>query len=392
MNALKEELKLEDSFTDESFNGDNKSWNEEISHLKSFAGNLLPKLFVDHKGPKLVDNKINANPVIIRFLKRDIRINNKLNANEHANKHESSLKRRNVEKHGKENVTIHNCDHCQYTCSLKKYFNQHRSEIHGDVSNKRTKVYKISVLSYKCENCNYSSSSLSSLNRHKNKSHSELISHQTLYKCKKCQYTCTRNYNLTKHYKTAKHNLEESFFNSTEYKFKCNECVRKFKQVKLLNRHVKDVHRRLKIFYCDKCKYTASHPIRLKDHVKAVHEGIRDYSCDLCNYATYQKSNLNVHLKRIHKIVHAKTKSFKCDKCSYSSVVKRNLISHKYKTHGDVSQPIERYKCDLCKNNSESTDKEYSTKSNLRRHIKKMHTKPKDLICNQPKGKYKCDL
>ena len=64
---------------------------------------------------------------------------------------------------------------------------------------------------------------------------------------------------------------------------KYNLCDYKCSNNSHLNRHIKDVHLKLKDTKCNynECKFTCSQKSHLKHHIKMVHLQIKDF---ICNY------------------------------------------------------------------------------------------------------------
>lgn len=119
-------------------------------------------------------------------------------------------------------------------------------------------------------------------------------------------------------------------FNKTK-SLRCIECGYTFKYKSLLQKHVKEVHQRIKDFQCDYCNYAASRLSHLNTHLNLVHSSrkkvsneIKNLKCEECQFRCACKGSLNRHIRAVHSGV-----NFKCDTCTYSSSRKDLLKRHK---------------------------------------------------------------
>ena len=97
-----------------------------------------------------------------------------------------------------------------------------------------------------------------------------------------------------------------------DLQFICAECQLKTTTKRLLQTHVREVHKVNKIYQCDQCEYTGT--LNGFNNHKQIHLGIW-YQCDMCQYKTLKKGRLNEHVK----LVHFKGDLHRCDQCNYAS-------------------------------------------------------------------------
>ena len=89
----------------------------------------------------------------------------------------------------------------------------------------------------------------------------------------------------------------------------------------------------------------------------AIHEEQRNYKCDSCGKSLTQSQNLKRHIK----IIHEWKRNYICDSCEKSftvlGLIHINIVHVGQKDH----------KCEFC-------EKSFGTASNLKAHIKRIHT------------------
>jgi hypothetical protein len=156
-------------------------------------------------------------------------------------------------------------------------------------------------------------------------------------------------------------------------RFKCNLCEFKCRSNCDLQRHIKQVHEKIKDFECENCEYKCCTNGHLQIHIKRIHKKIKDFECELCEYTCSSNGDLQTHIKTVHD----KIKDFECDKCEYKCSLNGVLQRH-IKT---VHDKIKDFECDKC-------EYKCSTNGDLQTHIKMVHDKIKDFECD--KCEYKC--
>lgn len=144
-----------------------------------------------------------------------------------------------------------------------------------------------------------------------------------------------------------------------------DQCDYQCSSNKLLKKHVKAVHDKIKDNICpyEECGFSASSKGDLKQHLKAVHDKIKDVECDKCEYKCSDRSSLKIHIKAVHD----KIKDFECSQCDYICSTNSLLTCHVKAVHDKIKD----FECEQC-------DYKCSDSCSLKRHIK---------ICT---GKLKC--
>ena len=183
---------------------------------------------------------------------------------------------------------------------------------------------------------------------------------------------------------------------SGERKFVCKVCGKGFKNKGSLSVHA-SVHAKIKSFECnvEGCTKKYVNQSSLNQHTKAVHEGVC-HECPECGRRFGVKSHMTKHFS----IVHEEKKPFKCAQCGKQFSVNSNLTVH-IKT---VHNKIRSFKCEHCKKSfgeasNRKTHIEFVhfnihypciwqncshqavTKSQLKYHIRRTHTKEWSLEC-----------
>ena len=181
-----------------------------------------------------------------------------------------------------------------------------------------------------------------------------------------------------------------------ERKNVCKVCGKGFKTIQKLSAH-SITHTKMKAFKCPEvgCSKSYAGSGGLSDHKKTVHEG-RYYECPECGKRFGKKSSMTLHFKGVHK----EEKPFKCAKCGkkfgrssvlkvHVEIVHNKIRSHKCETckqsfgsvsarkvHMDIVHSHIRYPCTW-----QGCSHQASTKSHLKYHVRRAHTKEWSLEC-----------
>jgi len=136
--------------------------------------------------------------------------------------------------------------------------------------------------------------------------------------CDLCDFTTSLNSRLTKHklqvhegrtetchlcgkvVKELRHHKRRGCpFMERKERLNCDHCDKTFAQRDALNRHIRNVHFKIKDKSCDQCSYTTSEGFNLRMHKARVHEGRKvTLTCPLCNKRV---NNLAWHTQQYHK-------------------------------------------------------------------------------------------
>ena len=142
----------------------------------------------------------------------------------------------------------------------------------------------------------------------------------------------------------------------------CTVCRKELATKWSLNRHISEVHDKLKEFECEEngCDAIFSQKQALDKHIKIVHLGEKILQCQYCDNWFSQSGNLRIHIETVHE----KKKPFWCDICQKGISAKRAYEDH-LASHSEKKEKI----CSICQ-------KAFKTQTNVNRHVKKMHKKP----------------
>ena len=96
-----------------------------------------------------------------------------------------------------------------------------------------------------------------------------------------------------------------------------------------LDKHIKQVHNKMKDYQCEQCSYVCSQKEDIDKHIKQVHSKIKDYQCEQCSYACSIKDDLDKHIRQVHN----KLKGYQCEQYSYVCSQKEDLDKHIKQAH-----------------------------------------------------------
>ena len=108
---------------------------------------------------------------------------------------------------------------------------------------------------------------------------------------------------------------------SSDGRFNCDQCKRKFTQKNSLTRHIENIHEGLK-YPCHHCDHESKSQGSLTVHIQLKHEGVR-YACNQCDHQFTQQANLTTHIKSKHEGVR-----YACNQCKHQASTKTNLTRH----------------------------------------------------------------
>ena len=142
----------------------------------------------------------------------------------------------------------------------------------------------------------------------------------------------------------------------------CTVCRKELATKWSLNRHISQVHDKIKEFACQEndCDAVFSQKQALDKHIKTVHLGEKIFQCHYCDNWYSQSGNLKVHIETVHE----KKKAFWCEICQKGISAKRAYEDH-LASHSEKKEKI----CSICQ-------KAFKTQTNVNRHVKAMHKKP----------------
>ncbi|XP_017547112.1 zinc finger protein 142 isoform X1 [Pygocentrus nattereri] len=257
------------------------------------------------------------------------------------------------------------CTHCDFTCSNKSRFQQHKRQGHaGDTQlscdfcsfttfnpvefDQHVGHLHASEKTHRCQECSFVTAHKRVLKRH-------MLMHtgEKPHKCTLCEFRCRDETYLSKHMLTHsddkqhmcsecgyvtkwKHYLNVHMRKHTgDLRYKCNECMYRCHRIDQLNSH--KLRHQAKSLICEVCAYSCKRKTELHKHMQLKHSTSKDhqpplYQCKFCAYTTKYRQALHNH----ENCKHTRTREFRCALCSYSTFSNTGLFLHKRKAHGYV--------------------------------------------------------
>uniref|UniRef100_A0A182MFG6 C2H2-type domain-containing protein n=1 Tax=Anopheles culicifacies TaxID=139723 RepID=A0A182MFG6_9DIPT len=122
-------------------------------------------------------------------------------------------------------------------------------------------------------------------------------------------------------------------------KRRCNICKHMFSNSKILSKHIKTVHLKIKPFVCNVCGYKCARKATLNIHIRQ-HSGLKPLACKSCTFRTADPSALSYHERR-----HRNERAYQCKTCGIKVVQPSALRCHIQSQH---PQEYQQMKCTLC--------------------------------------------
>eukprot|EP00171_Calliarthron_tuberculosum_P013792 IDg13792t1 len=129
--------------------------------------------------------------------------------------------------------------------------------------------------------------------------------------------------------KRAKSSEEPDSNADESRKHACGKCSKRFKMRGDLQRHVRTVHERKKIYTCKTCGKTFGHSGHLNRHNESVHLQLRRHKCALCGDQFFQASHLQSHIAHVHD----RRRPFECKLCCLRLATENGLRNHLKNIH-----------------------------------------------------------
>ncbi|XP_052896886.1 zinc finger protein 846 [Anopheles moucheti] len=155
---------------------------------------------------------------------------------------------------------------------------------------------------------------------------------------------------------------------------RCNICKHMFSNSKILSKHIKTVHLKIKPFVCNVCGYKCARKATLNIHIRQ-HSGLKPLTCKSCPFRTADPSALSYHERR-----HRNEKAYQCKTCGIRLVQPSALRCHIQTQHPKEYQQM---KCTLC-------DYASINAQNLKRH--QANHKAGLIKSNDEDSQMECDI
>ena len=104
-----------------------------------------------------------------------------------------------------------------------------------------------------------------------------------------CGKTFSRNAELQRHIKQVHLKIKDK---------QCSDCDMKFSTSGDLQRHIKSIHLQVKDKQCSDCAMIFSTNVQLQRHIKQVHLKIKDHPCTTCDMKFSTNADLQRHIKK----------------------------------------------------------------------------------------------
>ncbi|CAD5117111.1 DgyrCDS5919 [Dimorphilus gyrociliatus] len=279
------------------------------------------------------------------------------------------IRRNNVE------ISEFICENCDKDFLTSEYLKTHMASRHANESPERCRF------AYNCQMCNFGSSLYNDIIKHIKEDH------DAPDLCPLCQTPFRDVDKLANHLKKMHPNADYHQFEKLCVKVeghKCNECEKEFKELRLLNVHIKRVHKKEVRYVCDVCQKGFFEHSKMRDHKlthlseeakvekmkfecrfckrkfnklanlkqhENSHTGNKEYVCSLCNRGFAWITEL-----RKHMISHSRERPFKCNMCYKSFKVKNRLESHMI-----IHTQKSKFNCEFC-------GKAFTVQATLKKH------------------------
>ena len=189
---------------------------------------------------------------------------------------------------------------------------------------------------FKCDKCTASYHVRMSLLNHIRFKHGD----PEQFTCQHCVYATTKRENLKQHVRSQHEKIKEI----------CETCGRSFSDKSHLNRHVRMFHE-VKV---QGTKRKAAESIPNPPNKKKT-EAPKEIKCGVCQKEFKELKNLNKHMKNVHS-----EKELKCENCNYSSNDAPNMQRHagscKQGKEKDAPKEDEVHLCNQGPDNDEPSD------------------------------------
>ena len=196
------------------------------------------------------------------------------------------------------------CDKCNKKFMMERNLNFHRKVAHGQTSNKKKVLPKLSKFNYTCAPCNIKFETEDHLRKHERANHKNVKNAENKVKLEQISISKVHNSTHTNENPTP--------------------------PLDFINVDIKKEPNELMQLPCGKCPITFVNPMALKRHTLKRH-GYSKHRCTKCKKKFKTSSEFTLHMKNEHG---KSGVTFPCDQCDVVCQHQQSLSRHKMKIHG----------------------------------------------------------